>query len=106
MAFDLLNRIKVLTPAPNIDALYGPYSSIETACSAIPLSRRALGLTVGIETENGIEEYWWKSGTEDEDLVEKSEKYELVIDSIRHTSNTTTNEITFYINISGRGFGV
>jgi hypothetical protein len=44
-----------------------PYASIASANAAIPLTRRALGLTVLI----GAVEYWYQSGITDPDLVIK-----------------------------------
>lgn len=57
---------------PNIDAKYGPYISIEEALSILIKRVRGKGLTIGIiQEDNSITEYWFKSGIEDEDLVEK-----------------------------------
>lgn len=57
---------------PNIDAKYGPYSSIEQALTTLVKRVRGKGLTVGIiQEDNTINEYWFKSGIEDEDFVEK-----------------------------------
>lgn len=54
-----------------VDAKYGPYPDLATAKSDIGSSLRFLGLTVGIETNGTVEEYWWESGTTDNDLVAK-----------------------------------
>lgn len=57
---------------PNIDAKYGPYPSIEVALTTLVKRVRGKGLTVGIiQEDNTINEYWFKSGIEDEDFVEK-----------------------------------
>lgn len=45
---------------PNIDAIYGPYPNLNAAITTIMASKRAKGLTVGIMTDTGIEEYWFK----------------------------------------------
>lgn len=113
MSFKLASRIEIRDKYSNLDYLYGPYeadnelSAIQIACNSIEQSRRARGLTVGIISESGnLEEYWWKNGTSNEDLEKKVEEYELSIDSVRHVSSTDTNEIIFYIRVSGKGFGV
>jgi hypothetical protein len=54
-----------------VDAKFGPYNSIETAKSDIPLSMRYKGLTVGIITNNSVKEYWFKDGIENANLIEK-----------------------------------
>lgn len=69
--FNVAQRIDVREKNSNIDALYGPYESIEAANAAIPRGRRALGRTVAILEDNGVAEYWYKSGIEDVDLVLK-----------------------------------
>ena len=71
MAFNLSKQIDVRSTCSNIDILYGPYNSIEEANSVVTKARRALGRTVGIVENNSIEEYWYKSGIEDIDLVKK-----------------------------------
>ena len=58
---------------PNIDAKYGPYSSITEALMALAPDARAIGLTVGIETSTGIVEYWFKNGIGDHYLTVKGE---------------------------------
>lgn len=60
--------------SPNIDYKYGPYHSVEEAYEWLGednLDAIAVGLTVGIKTGNGIEEYWFKNGTTLADLVKK-----------------------------------
>jgi|GEM_PF-6677800 len=73
--FNLANTIKVVNPVANIDSAYGTYATVEEACTAVPVELRALGKTVGIETAEGIVEYWWKTGITDEDLVIKGKDY-------------------------------
>jgi hypothetical protein len=53
MNFEINNRIKILNKYSNIDALYGPYNSIEEACSIIPEGLRGKGLTIGIINRSG-----------------------------------------------------
>lgn len=57
---------------PNVDAKYGPYVSTVEALSTLAQSIRAIGLTVGIKTSNGIVEYWFKNGVADNNLVVKN----------------------------------
>ena len=57
---------------PNIDAKYGPFPSKEEALRILDKRVRAKGLTIGIvQPDNTINEYWFKAGIEDSNLVEK-----------------------------------
>lgn len=67
--FDLANRIKINNPYSNVDIYYGPWLTLEEACLNIPIEIRGKGLRIGIITDEGIVDYWWKNGIEDEDLV-------------------------------------
>lgn len=58
---------------PNINAIYGPYPNLNAAITTIMASKRAKGLTVGIMTDNGIEEYWFKNGITNSHLVPKNQ---------------------------------
>lgn len=62
---------------PNIDAKYGPYSSVQEALSSIQVGGRAIGLTIGIKSGNDIKEYWFKRGTADANLVIKQTDVDL-----------------------------
>ena len=72
MAFDISQQVKIVNPTANVDYYYGTYASIAEACASVPSEIRVKGKTVGILTDNGVVEYWWKSGIEDKDLVVKS----------------------------------
>lgn len=69
--FNIINRIKIHTPYPNLDVYYGPYDSIELALLSVPLVIREKGLTIGILINDKVVEYWWDSGVEDQDLKPK-----------------------------------
>lgn len=86
MAFNISQPIDVRSRCANIDYLYGPYNSMEEACQAIIQSRRTIGRTVGIVDNGSILEYWWKSGTEDEDLVQKVEQLTLSLHLVGESS--------------------
>ena len=58
----------------NVDAKYGTYDSIQEAIQSIVKESRALGLTVGIIENDVVKEYWWKTGTDDQDLILKIDK--------------------------------
>lgn len=62
---------------PNIDAKYGPYESIEIALTNVPKSQRAIGLTIGIKSNNSITEYWFKNSIEDSGLITKGNTVDL-----------------------------
>lgn len=59
----------------NVDFKYGPYSSVQEAFDYLDdLEVTAVGLTVGIKTANGIEEYWFKKNCNSvNDLVKKDD---------------------------------
>ena len=65
--------IEVRSKCANVDFLYGPYTSVESACENIPEEVREIGKTVGIilNDSSSIEEYWFKNGIKDSDLVKK-----------------------------------
>jgi hypothetical protein len=71
MSIILNDNFNTQFPKP-IDNRYGPYDTIAEALAAIPAHRRYIGLTIGIDPDN-IEEYWWKDGLLDVDLVAKFE---------------------------------
>lgn len=61
---------------PNVDYKYGLYHSKEEVMEVLGedgLDVLAVGLTVGILTENGVEEYWFKKACDSiDDLVPKN----------------------------------
>lgn len=104
MNFELNNRIKMLNKYSNVDALYGPYASVEEACAAIPEGLRDVGLTVGINANNTIIEYQWKSGTADENLEQKIESVNLTFERVgdRVISVQEGDPIILQFSIKGR----
>ena len=60
-------------PYPQMDNRYGPYNSVSAALSALTSSKRCIGLTIGVKSNNSITEYWFKDGISDSNLVEKSD---------------------------------
>jgi hypothetical protein len=77
MAINLNSNISILAPF-NLDAKYGVWSGADiataktNALNGIPSIYRAIGLTVGLFVGGNTTEYWFKSGTADVDLVEKT----------------------------------
>lgn len=72
MAYQLTQQIQVLNKHSSIDLLYGPYSSKEQACAAIPEAIRDYGKTLLIGNDiDGYIEYWWKDELTDEGLIIK-----------------------------------
>jgi hypothetical protein len=69
--FNLSKRIRLSNPAANIDSTYGPYNSVSEANTAVNQLLRVIGRTVIINVAGTAVEYWWESGVEDSDLVEK-----------------------------------
>jgi len=59
---------------PNLDYKYGPYNSLQEAYDALGpegADKLVIGLTVGIIQNGEITEYWFRDGTDLEDLVLK-----------------------------------
>lgn len=74
LPFGILN----ISQEPN-DLRYGPYTAIGTAVgetfhvdSPMTPGNRFIGLTVGIVTGGMVEDYWFKDGTADGDLIIKT----------------------------------
>jgi hypothetical protein len=55
-----------------LDAKYGPYLNTTQCLDVLKIEDRKIGQTVGVYDGTGIEEYWFKDGIEDADLVVKS----------------------------------
>lgn len=60
-------------PYPQMDERYGPYDSVSAALTALTTSKRCVGLTIGVKSDNSITEYWFKDGISDSSLVEKAD---------------------------------
>jgi len=134
-------------PHANLDAAYGPYTTLEEALLKTQ-TNRSIGLTIGVlifkedlegtyiesyeriprsddtyrvykEQSNipegvtryicsGIEEYWWKKGTRDEDLEVKIEELissaELYVPSIINYPESP-GTINFSVNYSSKAGG-
>lgn len=79
MPTSINNIITCNEPHANLDSYYGPYKSVSealqllnsTVVNGVIYTKRYIGLTVGIETDNGIVEYWFKNGVLNTDLVKK-----------------------------------
>ncbi len=69
--FKVGKPIEVRGRSSNVDALYGPYNSLEEANASIERSRRIIGRTVVIVENGKAVEYWYKEGIEDDNLVLK-----------------------------------
>lgn len=80
MSTTINNRIICNQQHANLDEYYGPYNSVREALEAlntetiagVTYTKRAIGLTVGIIENREVVEYWFKSGTTDNDLVKKT----------------------------------
>ena len=83
--------------AADLNYLYGPYDSVSAATTTVTSGVRAKGLTVGINTVDGIVEYWFKNGITDVDLVAKNTSSSGTSSNIIVTSSAVT-ETTTYLN--------
>ena len=68
---ELSTNLKIGVSKP-IDEKYGPYSDTDEATTLITGNLRYQGLTVGIISGGTIEEYWWKEGVADNQLILKT----------------------------------
>ena len=75
----------------NLDSKYGPYESVHAAYTALtsPTDYVVVGLTVGIQTNDGIVEYWFQNGTNESDLVRKVPTVDVPVQSV----NSKTGEV-------------
>lgn len=71
MSILLNDNVNVAAPKPT-DHRYGPYATVAAALAAIVPSSRYTGLTVGITTGGITEDYWFRVGIADVDLVVKT----------------------------------
>lgn len=69
-----------------------PFSTVLSANTAIPLSRRHLGLTVLIGTTSNAVEYWYMGGTADGNLVAKTSG---LVNADNGLSKTTSDNVRF-----------
>ncbi|MGY6650238.1 hypothetical protein [Wenyingzhuangia sp. IMCC45574] len=73
----LNNKVRIISAASaNVDFDYGPYNSISEALTTLTSPFRTLGKTVGIISNGSIEEYWFKEGILDIDLIQKQSSSE------------------------------
>jgi hypothetical protein len=71
MAISLNDNLQIQA-GKHVDDKYGPYNDLSSALSAIPSFKRVRGLTIGIIQSGSLKEYWFKDGTADANLVEKT----------------------------------
>lgn len=89
------------TPTVSIDEKYGIYRNLEEACLKIPITQRSIGLTVCIETAQGIvKEYWWQETIADEGLVKKYDEEEII--SLFNEIDTINERLDLIKNIQFR----
>lgn len=106
-----LTEMAARIPVPGINSLYGPYESTDAAIAVIPKTSRTRGMTVGIYTDDTFEEWWWKLGTEDEDLVPKiSDQLPVLAYSDEYPEGKTLNyeigeRISFTIKFTSPNYG-
>lgn len=95
---ELPDGIKIVNPKP-VDAYYDndgvPYASVVAANAAIPVAIRYRGLTINVAGE----EYWYKAGTADINLVLKAKSFDL---HYVHTQGIASNTWTITHNLDKR----
>jgi len=70
MSIGLNDNISVQAPKP-LDARYGPFNSTGAALFYNGAAVRYQGLTVGVLNGSAVEDWWFKAGIADVDLVLK-----------------------------------
>ena len=82
----------------NLDSKYGPYESVHAAYTALtsPTDYVVVGLTVGIQTNDGIVEYWFQNGTNESDLVLKVPTVDVPVQSV---NGETGDVVLDYTNV-------
>ncbi|MBQ1297539.1 MAG: hypothetical protein IIY21_26085, partial [Clostridiales bacterium] len=80
----------------NLDTKYGPYESVHAAYTALtsPTNYVVVGLTVGIQTNDGIVEYWFQNGTSESDLVLKVPTVNVPVQSVNSKTGTVVLDHT------------
>ena len=99
MSATLNDNFDTQFPKP-IDSRFGPYADISTALTQVPSYRRYEGLTIGIGSDV-VEEYWWKEGIADDDLILKTSGGSENIDTLTQSEYKALPEIdpnTLYIS--------
>ena len=96
--FDLANRIKINNPSGDNDLMYGPYIDRDTALNTVVIGLRDKGRKVGILNNGSVEDWWWKSGTQDNDLIpylsgNTSTSNDIINSSVIVSGNTVTNAL-------------
>lgn len=101
----------------NIDAYYGPWSDDNEVLEKIPERFRAVGLTVGIYTDDNkskIKEKWFQKkysengefsdnkGKFDWELESKIEEYELILDTFEAEADEINERILIRYKINGK----
>lgn len=90
----LARNILVGEKCSNIDYKYGPYDSIDEAWRVLkPMEVIEKGLTIGIIVNDGIEEYWFKSGTTKTDLIPKRSEINVDVQLNPSSMNPVANRI-------------
>lgn len=98
---ELNKNIRLLNPYANLDERYGTYPNTQVANNSIPISVRKPGLTVGIEENETVVEYWYNGGINNSNLVLKVNTSENQgpaggsqnLQQVTNEGNTTTNDI-------------
>lgn len=73
MSIGISRELFVTKRTADIDALKGPFNSVEEALQIVRKTYRKQGREVLINVEGEIKVYVWKRGAEDEDLVPQYE---------------------------------
>jgi hypothetical protein len=71
MSITLSDYLKPNISVP-VDYRQGPFATTTVANATVNVNYRYTGLTVLITNGSTVDEYWWKAGTADEDLVLKT----------------------------------
>ena len=93
-------------PLPDIDAKYGPYSSVKEALETLTPELRSVGLTIGVKQNNSINEYWFNGGIDNEHLVIKQASGgDTPVQTVYIQDTPPANINSLWVDTSGLGTG-
>ena len=95
MAISLNDNILTNAPKPS-DSRYGNFASVPEALASVGSGIRYQGLTLGILSGGSVEDYWFKDGIADVNLVIKTPDlsgYEVLTNKSTSTSLGTSNTL-------------
>jgi len=94
--FPLTKRVGIVNSVANLDARYGPWPTFNDALTGFSSAIRHVGLTVAVTGVNGVTEYWYKDGIQNNNLVLKTASAQVgeVIPTVTNYLSTNSVQIS------------